>query len=216
MISGKNDQEPSMEDILSSIRRIIADDDDDEAPPKTSQPAAATKRGGGPQPAPDFDFDDDDDVLDLTEVVGTARPQHGSAPADDEPYDGKMDEIELEPEPEEDEPNEPEPAPPVRQPVQMKPKPGRAALERSTMVDEDMLVSRDAAAASTGALARLAKAAAGGQPAPLANGDKTVETFLVELLKPMLKEWLDSNLEGVVERVVEQEVKKLARRAELM
>jgi len=35
-------------------------------------------------------------------------------------------------------------------------------------------------------------------------------------LRPMLKEWLDDNLEGVVERVVEQEVKKLARRAELM
>jgi cell pole-organizing protein PopZ len=32
----------------------------------------------------------------------------------------------------------------------------------------------------------------------------------------MLKDWLDQNLEGVVERVVEQEVKKLARRAELM
>lgn len=84
------------------------------------------------------------------------------------------------------------------------------------MIDEDTMISAAAATASTGAFAKLTKAAAGHEPAPLAGGDKTVEQFLVELLKPMLKEWLDENLEGVVERVVEQEVKKLARRAELM
>jgi cell pole-organizing protein PopZ len=32
----------------------------------------------------------------------------------------------------------------------------------------------------------------------------------------MLKSWLDENLPQIVERVVEQEVKKLARRAELL
>ena len=44
----------------------------------------------------------------------------------------------------------------------------------------------------------------------------TVEQLLVDLLTPMLREWLDKNLPEIVERVVEQEVKKLARRAELM
>ena len=44
----------------------------------------------------------------------------------------------------------------------------------------------------------------------------TVEQLLVDLLTPMLRDWLDTNLPGIVERVVEQEVKKLARRAELM
>ena len=44
----------------------------------------------------------------------------------------------------------------------------------------------------------------------------TVEQLLVDLLTPMLRDWLDKNLAEVVERVVEQEVKKLARRAELM
>jgi cell pole-organizing protein PopZ len=32
----------------------------------------------------------------------------------------------------------------------------------------------------------------------------------------MLREWLDRNLPAIVERMVEQEVKKLARRAELL
>ena len=35
-------------------------------------------------------------------------------------------------------------------------------------------------------------------------------------MRPVLKEWLDANLAPIVERVVEQEVKKLARRAELL
>ena len=43
----------------------------------------------------------------------------------------------------------------------------------------------------------------------------TVEQLVVDLLTPMLRDWLDQNLPGIVERVVEQEVKKLARRAEL-
>ena len=43
----------------------------------------------------------------------------------------------------------------------------------------------------------------------------TVEQLLVDLLTPMLRDWLDQNLPAIVERVVEQEVKKLARRAEL-
>ena len=47
-------------------------------------------------------------------------------------------------------------------------------------------------------------------------GDLTVEKLLRDLLTPMLKDWLDQNLPAIVERVVEQEVKKLARRAELL
>ena len=84
------------------------------------------------------------------------------------------------------------------------------------MSDDDTLVSAAAASASTGAFAKLTKVASSSGPAPVTGGDKTVEAFLVELLRPMLKEWLDANLETVVQRVVEQEVKKLARRAELM
>jgi len=228
MSSDKNDQEPSMEEILSSIRRIIADDEDEAAPAKPaakeppaerSAPPPATAKRSEPEqapakpPQPAFDETPDDeesDVLDLTDVVergGTGR-QAGSLD-DVAPFDSEADEIDLEPEFEDD---EPEPAPPPRRPAKPKPQP-RAARPS---FDEDTLVSKAAATASTGAFARLAKAAAGHEPQPLAGGDKTVEQFLVELLRPMLKEWLDENLERVVERVVEQEVKKLARRAELM
>jgi cell pole-organizing protein PopZ len=55
-----------------------------------------------------------------------------------------------------------------------------------------------------------------GDERPASGGGRSVEELVVELLRPQLKEWLDQNLAPLVERVVEQEVKKLARRAELM
>ena len=77
------------------------------------------------------------------------------------------------------------------------------------------LVSSSAATASTNAFARLAKAAAPDERRATPVAGITVEQLIVDLLTPMLRDWLDQNLPAVVERVVEQEVKKLARRAEL-
>lgn len=192
MSTDKNDQEPSMEEILSSIRRIIADDQDEDAAGR--KPEAEPAKGKATQlpavgPAPD---PAEDDVLELTQVVGStvAAP----APSLDD------DELELEPD------DEPGPAPAPPKPTAARP-----------VATEEALVSAPAAAASASAFARLARAAAGGTPtASRGIADKTVEAFLTELLRPMLKDWLDQHLESVVERVVEQEVKKLARRAELM
>jgi hypothetical protein len=72
-----------------------------------------------------------------------------------------------------------------------------------------------AATASTNAFARLAKAATPDDRRPGTGTGITVDQLVVDLLTPMLRDWLDQNLPGIVERVVEQEVKKLARRAEL-
>jgi cell pole-organizing protein PopZ len=131
-----NEQQPSMEEILTSIRRIVDEGAEEGDPPA---PAAAPSEAAAPGPAAD-----------------AAEP------------------------------------PPAAEP----------------------LVSPATASASTGAFARLTRAMAA--EAKPALGGKTVEELLAELLRPMLKEWLDRHLPQVVERVVEQEVKKLARRAELM
>ena len=81
---------------------------------------------------------------------------------------------------------------------------------------DDTLMSAGAANASTNAFSKLTRAVApDDRPVP-STASRSVEDLLVELLRPMLKDWLDQILAGVVERVVEQEVKKLARRAELM
>ena len=62
---------------------------------------------------------------------------------------------------------------------------------------------------------RAAARALGGLPAPEAapaDGGRTIETLAVELMKPMLREWLDANLPEIVEDAVRAEVRRLARR----
>ena len=170
MSQSKDAQEPSMEEILSSIRRIIADEEKGQPAAGAASPLAA-----------------DDDVLELTDVAEDEAPAA---------------------------------APPVIRPAAVAPaaSPVNEPVKETSIVavKDDSLVSSGAASASTSAFSKLTRAVAtDDRPVPPSTG-RTVDDLLVELLRPMLKEWLDQNLAGVVERVVEQEVKKLARRAELM
>ena len=155
-----------MEEILSSIRRIIAEDE-------PGGQAAGSGSTGEPRGDSDLD-DEDEDVLELTEIVG-------------------------------------DPDPPVPPP----PSPAMQETPTMTVQTAEPLISPVAANASTNAFARLAKAAAPEDKKLVGVAGISVEQLVVDLLTPMLRDWLDQNLPGIVERVVEQEVKKLARRAEL-
>lgn len=46
-----------------------------------------------------------------------------------------------------------------------------------------------------------------------AGNPNTLEGLMMEMLRPMLKEWLDANLPAIVERKVEEEVRRIARMA---
>ncbi len=176
MADNKTAQEPSMEEILSSIRRIIAEDE------PNGQGAAAQGADG---PADEIDPDEEDDVLELTEIVDGPEPAPAATAA-------------APPEPQ---------APPPSQPTEEIPAMAAQSAES--------LISPVTASASTNAFARLAKAASPEDKRPVAVSGISVEQLVVDLLTPMLRDWLDQNLPAIVERVVEQEVKKLARRAEL-
>lgn len=176
MSQSKDAQEPSMEEILSSIRRIIADEEKD--------------RSAGPSGSASLAAADDDDVLELTDV-----DEGETAPA------------------------APLVTPPAAAATQAAPAIANEPTKESPVVaasKEDSLVSAGAASASTSAFSKLTRAVAADERPATAATSRTVDDLLVDLLRPMLKDWLDQNLAGVVERVVEQEVKKLARRAELM
>ncbi|WP_395650639.1 DUF2497 domain-containing protein [Brevundimonas sp.] len=189
-------QEPTMEEILASIRRIISEDD---APAEAAAPAAAPEpepvytpepepasfmAAPEPEPAP-APVEPEDDVLELTDVY--EAPEAESI--------GDLDVFSPEP--------EPAPAP-------------RAAPTPSY----DSLVGESAAASAASAFAGLASSLK--KPAPAAapsGGDlsfmsgSTVEGMVAEMLRPMIKDWLDANLPGIVETAVKAEVERIARSA---
>jgi len=176
----KTSQEPSMEEILSSIRRIIADEDTTEPP--------ATARAAAPAAV------EEDEVLELTQVV---EPQRAEQQRSEPPPPATAV----------------RPAAPEWQP-RAEPSPRSQPMASEAA---NSLISPSAANASAQALAKLARVGAA-DPRETGGGlgELTVERLLRALLTPLLKDWLDQNLPAVVERVVEQEVKKLARRAELL
>jgi cell pole-organizing protein PopZ len=238
MTSRPNEQqEPSMEEILSSIRRIIADEANDD-----SQDPAAPLPDGEADPA-SFDADEDDDVLELTEVVheegevieldrAMAQPQSleghrrleavPDEPAHDETEPGGWGEAEA---------GDPPPGPLAAADLAPQDADVHAALSPIDIRDDDMedhqtatqknnglesLISDHAVGAATGAFAKLSQAVQR-TPPELAIADdsgRTVEQFAEDMLRPMLREWLDENLAPLVERIVQREIQKIVRRAE--
>ena len=184
---GQGDQqEPTMEEILASIRRIISEDGE----PMDEEGAEPAEAAAEPEPEPEPEPPaEEEDILELTDVVE-------EEPAENEEI-AVVDEVEPEPEP------EPAPEPmPEPEPV--------AAAETYTA---EGLVSPTTADATTGAFAGMTSALHVTRGLPLGN-NQTLEGIVKELLRPMLKEWLDENLAPMVQRIVEREVAKLAGRAE--
>src|SRR5437660_6116977 len=189
-------QEPSMEEILASIRRIIADDDaakpaakapakPAEAPPAkpaAPAPAAAPAEAAGvddmdamladldenSQPAPE----PPDEVLELTEAMAAPAPE----PA--QPSFRRID------------PDQPDV---VFDDVAAAPPPPPAA-PRVPAADSPLL-SNAASAAVHSAFGTLAHSV-------LAQNPRTLEDLVKDMLRPMLKAWLDDNLPVLVARLL--------------
>ncbi len=186
--------EPSMEEILASIRRIISDD---EAKPAE---AGAAPAPAAPEPEPAVI---DDDVLDLgTEAAFVAAPpaESETAAAADQP------EVEADLDFRETEAFGP-PAPAAEAaPAEAAPIAAAAPRPEPTpqAVDMASLLSDQASSAVTSAFGQLANTV-------LSNNARTLEDLVKDMLKPMLKTWLDDNLPSMVERLVRAEIERVAR-----
>lgn len=180
-MSDQSSQEPTMEEILASIRRIISEDDAPAA--EAAPPAAEPVFEAEPEPAVE------DDVLELTDPIEPPAPVETL---------GDLDVYEPEPEPE----PAPEPAyePPPAAPAYAAPPP---SFNRDEVADT--LVGDHAAGLAASAFGSLSSALL--MPA---NG-RTLEDVVRELLRPLLKEWLDQNLPRIVESKVEEEVHRISR-----
>lgn len=178
--------EPSMEEILASIRRIIADDQKDQPAPEPAAVAA-------PEPQP---VEEEDDVLDLATVSPSAWDE-----ADD-------DDIAFKEEPEEPLlvlPKKPEPAPPPPEPPQaVAPEPAPPPPPPPPPVSDDALLSPMANASVASTFNMLSSAI-------LTSQARTLEDLVKDMMRPMLKAWLDDNLPVMVERLVKAEIERVAR-----
>lgn len=196
--------EPSMEEILASIRRIIADDSlgtkkDNTpavtAPPPPPPPAAAPA-------AVDMEEDLDADVLDLAEVGTLAEPE--AEPADDMMI-GKAEDVTVDAE---EFPGLPEPEPvmvlpedmPEPVPVMVTPPP----LATPVAIQEH-IISNQTSGLVANAFATLSR------NTPMPAPGRSLEDVVAEMLRPMLREWMDSHLPGIVERLVRAEIERVAR-----
>jgi cell pole-organizing protein PopZ len=204
-------QEPSMEEILASIRRIIADDDAAKSPPPPEPPpvAAVPLRPLPPPPAPEPPPAPtpvppapsvNETVLDemLAELNAVPPPvemasdvldltEAMAAPASPEfrTIDRQSDIV--------FEDSLPEPAAAYEPPRLQFP-------ERA----QRPLMSSATSAAVDSAFNTLAHTV-------LVQNARTLEDLVKEMLAPLLKSWLDDNLPGLVERLVRAEIDRVSR-----
>jgi uncharacterized protein len=183
MSAAEAQAEPTMEEILASIRRIISEGDE----PDAGAPSAPETQMAAAEP--------EDDVLELTDAIDDEPLDQDAIDAafNDEPLEqNAIDDLmvfDREPEP------EPAPAPPPRIPEPI-----------SAYDPSESLIGEAAATAAVGSLSKLQFAI------PVYTGpEATLETVVKDLLRPMLKQWLDDNLPAIVEAKVEAEVARLAR-----
>jgi len=196
--------EPSMEEILASIRRIIADDDAAKVPsavpvPEAVKSVVAPAKPAEPAPSPPVPSapaevapdpveagavadsaagetvdEQSADILDLTEQMATPK----SAPAF-RTIDGNPD-------------------------VAFDESPAKPAPQTAVPAAPPPLISRAASAAVDSAFNTLAQTV-------LAQNARTLEDLVREMLRPLLKSWLDENLPAMVERLVRAEIERVSR-----
>jgi len=175
--------EPSMEDILSSIKRIIAEEGE-------SATAASRARRAARQamPRPGREPFGHDEILELSDPVPHTH-EEASAERDQPSQDPSRHHAGTDPE----FASMPSVAP-VADPL---PTPRAAAAEP--------IVSPRAAEASRGALDALSRLVV----KPEVAGSDTLEALVREMLRPMLRDWLDANLPAMVETMVSQEIARI-------
>jgi uncharacterized protein len=230
-------EQPSMEEILASIRRIIAEDA--ATPPAAAAPAAPAEAAA-------------EEVLELTEMVkddGTvvslsAGAKAPAAPSQKKPTGAEATRVEPLPPPaaplvEAPPPPrvdasielgtrhkqpEPKPAPPPITAGEMSLELTEAEPEApadtppgAAAAAEEHLISGPTAAVSMAALSRLADLGQHGivSKEPLDESGRTLESLVRELLRPMLKHWLDDHLPPMIERIVREEIQRMARDAKI-
>lgn len=185
---GDISNETSMEDILSSIKRIIAEEGEGSAQALRGRKSIRTAQAR--------DVDDRDEILELNQSVAAPPPpprmEQRVEPARVE--QPRVETLRAE------RPRAPEPR------MEAEPEPAAAAPAPGKI--DASIVSDRAAEASRGALDQLSRMLV----KPETPGADSLEGLVREMLRPMLREWLDAKLPGIVETMVAREIARISGR----
>lgn len=173
-------KDQSMEEILQSIKRIIAEEGSEPAPELNGagHDMDSPVKGSEILELKDIDEGNDSGVLELTEEVEEEAPEKTDTPFE-----------------------------PPRVAAQDEGKRDVLADIDSLLSDEAAKVSAAALRSLSSASNRRESGPRGS--AAFRSGT-TVEDLVIEALKPMLKDWLDANLPDLVRQLVEKEIRKLS------
>jgi len=215
-------QEPSMEEILASIRRIIADDETKArsaepvkpapaAPPRPAPPrapAAAVPRASSPPRAAAAAMNQDDIDSMLSDFDTPSAKGNGK-------MEDLADVLDL---------TESMAAPAASaQPPVFRTIEGHSDVffseENAKQASAEFMdeARRPVAPAQESSLISSSTSAAVDQAfntlahTVLVQNARTLEDLVKEMMRPMLKTWLDDNLPGLVERVVRAEIERVSR-----
>jgi uncharacterized protein len=202
MAQAAKSQEPSMEEILASIRRIIAEDDSEKPAQRPTETAGVEPNPDAAAASPEAERAMDapppaspaarigalsanakaarsSTVLDLTEPMAPSASRSAS-PAVDSDLPAPTDHTGA---------NE------------------AVSVSQSSGADDAArggLMSSATSAAVDSAFNAIAQTV-------LVHNARTLEDLVREMLRPMLKVWLDDNLPGMVERLVRAEIERVSR-----
>lgn len=203
--------EPSMEDILSSIKRIIADGSDRAAPARSMRRKAPERyeqdryddersaaiedegssfamRHADEEPLAQDSGDSEPAILELTDMVEESTPMNDATAAPRKAAQKA-------------------PAPAAAQPTARK-EVARQDLDSQDAGMEDVILSDLSTQAARQSLSQLSSMLV----RPQEGEANTLDGLVREMLRPMLKEWLDSRLPDLVQAMVKKEIDRIVGR----
>jgi cell pole-organizing protein PopZ len=185
-MSDQQRKQPSMEEILTSIRRIISQDSAQRRDPSFGRPAAAPSPpadGIGPERTAG-------EVLLLTEIIADNDPVVRIEPVDATPAVDRREPV-------------------FQRALEEADRPPR----RETRPAGPGLISEERAAASAALLRELVRNVTQANEMSLGS-DPTLEALVREALPPLLSDWLDARLPPLIERLVREEIQRIVARAD--
>jgi len=224
----QTEDEPSIEEILDSIRQIISEDDEDEEGLDNQEAEAEVAPEPEPENDPPPEVEEEPDLseeLDQSAIDDIDFDAPSPAPVEEEPTpepeaepeedileltdivntEDNQIEVDLQ-ETEEEETSVVE----VIEKVIPEPEPEPEIKEESEPVSidnsDDALLTTAAEAAAVSAMTDLVRKTA------VERNGVTLEDIVRTELKPLLRDWLDKHLPTVIERLVQEELERVSKR----